>query len=219
MATIKNIVFDFGNVLFDIDIPKIEENLLKHFDERAGQAWAQIEKQQLFTRYEVGGIDTPTFVERVRTAGGLPYLSAEQVIQSWNSIFVDFPRKRLDFLLTLREEYKVFMLSNINELHENWIEDHVQQTLGIQDYRHKYFDKVYMSHLIHLRKPDPDIYAYLLADAGIDPRESIFFDDLLPNVTAANAAGIQGIWHPPGTEIIEHCQRVLENNRTSVHKE
>lgn len=209
MATIKNIIFDFGNVLFDIDIPKIRENLHLHFGDRAETALQRIREQGLFDLYEVGGISTEDFVETLRTAGGTPHLTAEQVVDAWNSIFIEMPRPRFDFLLGLREGYKVFLLSNINDLHERWIADYMVRQHGIHDYERGYFDGVYMSHLIHLRKPDRAIYEYVLADAQIEASESVFFDDLKVNVEAASEVGIRGIWHPPGTEIITHVARVI----------
>ena len=115
------------------------------------------------------------------------------------------PRHRFDFLLRLRQRYNVFLLSNINELHERWITDYMEREHNIQDFETRYFDGVYYSHLIRLRKPDREIYEYVLADAELIPGETMFFDDLQINVEAARQVGIQGVWHEVGTDIEARC--------------
>ena len=174
--------------------------------ERFPQAFEFIKQSRILELYEVGGISTEDFVDFIRQAGGEPHLSKKQVIESWNSIFLDMPRERFDFLLDLRQQYKVFLLSNINELHEQWIAAYMWRKHQITDYESTYFDGVYMSHLIRLRKPDREIYEYVLADAELNPRETLFFDDLEVNIESACETGIHGIWHEPGTEIMQRCK-------------
>ncbi|MDX1911168.1 MAG: HAD family phosphatase, partial [Saprospiraceae bacterium] len=157
-------------------------------------------QEKVFELYETGGMSTEEFLQK--TANGFqPPLSPEQVKNAWNSIFIGMPRHRFDWLLQLRQRYKVFLLSNINDLHERWIAEYMQREHGLSDYETRYFDGVYFSHFIRLRKPWPEIYEYVLADAELRPEETIFFDDLPENVEAARRVGIQGIWHPPGSEI------------------
>lgn len=209
MAAIRNIIFDFGNVLFDIEMPRIREALQQYYGAHYTKAFEAIKAQGILELYEVGGVSTEEFVDFIRRAGGQPFLSEEQVVSAWNAIFIGMPRPRFDFLLQLRKEYKVFLLSNINNLHEQWIADYMVREHGIADYERTYFDGVYMSHLIRLRKPNTEIYEYVLADAELDPRETIFFDDLEENVAGARLTGIHGIWHEPGREIITHCQEFI----------
>lgn len=139
--------------------------------------------------YETGGLSTAEFVDALRFAGPVP-ISAADITAAWNSIFIEMPRRRFELLLQLRQRYQVFLLSNINELHERWIADYMQREHGIHDFEHRYFDAVYYSHLIRLRKPDREIYEYVLADAEILPEESLFIDDLEVNVEAARKLGI-----------------------------
>ncbi|MCY7328876.1 MAG: HAD-IA family hydrolase, partial [Saprospiraceae bacterium] len=96
--------------------------------------------------------------------------------------------------------------SNINELHADWIADYMQREHGIPDYESRYFEGVYFSHLIRLRKPDREIYDYVLADAELLPEETVFFDDMLINVEGARQVGIQAIWHEPGSDILERMR-------------
>ena len=207
MPAIKNIIFDFGNVLFDIDLPAIERNLRPLIGNSFEKAMEQWKQDKIFELYETGGISTDEFVDTICRVHQ-PALSATQVIAAWNSIFIGMPRQRFDMLLQLRQRYNVFLLSNINHLHESWIAEYMVREHSIDDYESRYFDGVYFSHLLRLRKPESSIYEYVLADAEILASESIFFDDLLPNVEAANTLGIRGILHPLGMEIEEHVHRL-----------
>jgi FMN phosphatase YigB (HAD superfamily) len=208
MTLIKNIIFDFGNVLFDLDLPAVERNLRPLFGNSFDSALEKLRRDKVFELYETGGISTEEFVDTIRFSVQ-PALSAAQVQAVWNSIFIEMPRHRFDMLLQLRQQYKVFLLSNINDLHERWIAEYMPREHGIADYESRYFDGVYFSHLIRLRKPDRAIYEYVLADAEILPEETVFFDDVEANIEAAKAVGIRGVLHPVGMEIGEHVEKVL----------
>ncbi len=195
-----NIIFDFGNVLFDLDLPRIESGLRQCYGDRFDAASASLHQRNVFNLYETGGLSTEEFVDSLRMAVE-PALPAEQIIALWNSIFLQMPRHRFDLLLQLRQRHKVFMLSNINELHADWIDDYMLREHGIADFKHTYFDGVYYSHLIRLRKPTLESYEYVLADAEIKAEDSVFIDDLQPNILAAEQVGIRGIWHTPDQTI------------------
>jgi putative hydrolase of the HAD superfamily len=198
---IKNIIFDFGNVLFDLDLDRTAREMQQLLGDNYTPVLQKLRQQKIFETYEVGGLTTPEFIDEVRLAASPP-LSESQVTDAWNSIFIGMPATRFDMLLRLRGRYKVFLLSNINDLHERWIAAYMEREHGISDFEHRYFDGVYYSHLIRLRKPDREIYEYVLADAELVPEETVFFDDLEANVEAAKKLGIQGVLHPVGTEII-----------------
>ncbi|GAB4491406.1 MAG: HAD family phosphatase [Saprospiraceae bacterium] len=200
MQSVKNIIFDFGNVLFDLDLPAIERNLKLYFGENFAAAKEKLRRGRIFELYEVGGLSTEEFVDSIRFTAEPP-LEKEQVISAWNSIFLEMPSHRFEMLLRLRERYKVFLLSNINELHASWIDAYMLREHGIGDFHARYFDGVYYSHWIRLRKPDREIYEYVLADAELIPEETVFFDDLEINIEAARKVGIRGILHPVGAEI------------------
>lgn len=202
MQSVKNIIFDFGNVLLDLDLPSIERHFRQFFGEQYETTREKLRRSHVFELYETGGLSTEEFVDILRFSADPP-LSAEQVVAAWNSIFIGMPKHRFDLLLRLRQQYKVFLLSNINDLHAAWIDEYMVREHGIPDFQARYFDAVYYSHLIRLRKPDREIYEYVLADAELVPEETIFFDDLPVNIEAARQAGIRGVLHPEGKEIEE----------------
>jgi len=202
---IRNIIFDFGNVLFDLDLGAFEREMKNLLGEKFEAVKARLLRERVFELYETGGLDTEEFVEKLAQTSGL---SPEQVVGAWNAIFIGMPRQRFDLLLRLRQHYQVFLLSNINELHERWVADYVLREHGLADYESRHFDGVYFSHLIRLRKPTREAFEYVLADAELVPEQTLFFDDLPENVEAARQLGIHGVWHEPGTEIGERLVKM-----------
>lgn len=201
-----NLIFDFGNVLFDLDLPAFERKMKQYAGEqRYSDAKPRLVQQRVFELYETGGMSSEEFVAQIAEASGT---TNDQVIDAWNAIFLDFPRHRLDMLLELRKKHQVFLLSNINPMHESWIADYMDRTHGLRDYESLHFDGVYFSHLIRLRKPSREIYEYVLADAELKPETCMFFDDLPENIAAASELGIQGIWHDPKTEIADRVKEM-----------
>ncbi len=209
MQKIKQIVFDFGNVLFDINLPAIGMG----FEAHLGKADAERLMQKLKDRgiklgYETGALTTDEFLQQVSNAALPLQLDTKQVRDIWNSIFVGMPAHRFEMLLNLRQRYKVYLLSNINDLHLRYITAYLEKTYGIVDFEQRYFDGVYYSHLVRMCKPDLEIYQYLITDAQIEPEETVFFDDLPENIRAAEAVGIKAFWHDPQRDIAEHLQAV-----------
>lgn len=202
---IKNIIFDFGNVLFDIDLPRIGQSLQACLGERFEAAQRQVRDERLFERYETGELTSTGFIEAICRAGA-PGLTAEQAVAAWNSIFLSMPRERFRLLEQLRRRYRVYLLSNINELHEHWIAGYLAREHGIMDFETRYFERVYYSHRIGLRKPDPACFQFVLTDAGLLPEETLFVDDLEENVAAARRLGIRGQVHPPDSDIVERMR-------------
>lgn len=201
MTAIKNIIFDFGNVLFDLDLGATEREMQRLLGDRYPAAKEKLLAADVFRLYEVGGLSTDEFVDALCRAAEPP-LRVEQVVDAWNSIFIGMPRERFDLLLRLRQRYQVFLLSNINDLHANWIDAYMAREHGLSDFQSRYFDAVYYSHLMRLRKPDRDTYEYVLTDAELLPGETAFIDDLESNVAAAQAVGIRGILKTPDVDIL-----------------
>lgn len=208
MKLIKNIIFDFGGVLFDIDYRITEEafsNLLgKEFSFKKAPGLKRI-----LLQYETGKINTETFIWNIQKHCG-PTVQGRDVMKAWNSMLLSFPKERIDFLIELRKKYKVFLLSNINELHAGFVDRYVKKNYTLTDWQKLCFDKVYYSHIIQMRKPTKSIYRFVLKDAGIKADESLFIDDLAENIRGAKAVGLQAIQHNPEDEIIDKLNSYLK---------
>ena len=184
---IKNIIFDFGDVFINLDKSATLRALLK-----AGYTEIPEGLIPLANSYEKGKLDTSSFLEAV--SGFLPNSSKEDIIEAWNAIILDFPEKRLQFLQKLANErkYRLFLLSNTNELH---IQNVIAQ-MGVKSYEafKACFEGFYLSHCIGMRKPDTEIFNMFLTKHGLSANETLFVDDTLEHILSAKGLGFQ-TWH------------------------
>ena len=189
---IKNIVFDFGDIFINLDKKLFAEELQKiHISQESE------ELLPILQQYEMGLVSTDKFLtffeERL-------HVSQDKLKRAWNSILLDFPKERLRFIQNLSEskKYRLFLLSNTNDLHISWI----QKNWGMEQYNafKICFEQFYLSHEINLRKPNNNIYEFVLTMNKLAPKETLFIDDTKENTDAAKALGIH-IWNlKPGKE-------------------
>lgn len=190
---IKNLIFDMGNIFVDLD----EEHAIRLLHE-AGINWTDPHIVNNNQAYEKGLINSEEHIAFYQKH--IPNLSKNEFIAAWNSVFVAFPAQRFQFLQNIEntKKYNLFLLSNTNEIHINWL------TANISFFKtfKTLFKKFYLSHEIHLRKPDHSIYEFVIEDAHINPEESLFIDDLLINTKAAEGLGFKTWNLVPGKEDI-----------------
>ena len=189
---IKNIVFDFGDIFINLDKKLFAEELQKiHISQESE------EMLPILQQYEMGLVSTDKFLtffeERLS-------VSQDKLKRAWNSILLDFPKERLRFIqnLSKSKKYRLFLLSNTNDLHISWI----QKNWGMEQYNafKICFEQFYLSHEINLRKPNNNIYEFVLTMNKLAPKETLFIDDTKENTDAAKALGIH-IWNlKPGKE-------------------
>jgi len=185
---IKNIIFDFGDVFINLDKEIIFREIIKY----GGDPEIGPEILALNESFEVGKTSSEDFVSKLSSV--YPQAKLDEIISIWNSMLLDFPDYRLDFIEALAEkqEYRLFLLSNTNALHI----PHVAKKMGAERFKRfkNCFEKFYLSHEIHLRKPNAEIYEYVLSQNGLIASETLFIDDTQENTDAAKKLGIQ-IWH------------------------
>lgn len=184
---IKNIIFDFGDIFINLDKAATSREL-----NRLGMTQPDPELMNLFLAYEKGSFSTPSFIERVKPF--FPEAAEEHLKGAWNAILLDFPEYRLEFLETLVRDnsYRLFLLSNTNELHMA----HVEEAMGKSRFARftSCFESVCLSHELQMRKPEPEIFQYMMDQFRLDPKETFFVDDTLENVQSAARLGIR-VWH------------------------
>ena len=194
---IKNIVFDFGDVFINLDKEATFRRLKKLGVKEFTDDLLELGKQ-----YEMGMITTQEFVNTFKTL--FPSISEIDFKNAWNSMLLDFPSHRLRFLKSLSnsKKYRIFLLSNTNDLHISWI----QKTWGRKLFSEfkNCFEKFYLSHEIHLRKPNIDIYEFVIESNKLIPEETFFVDDTEENIVMANKLGIK-IWHinPNSEDVVD----------------
>jgi glucose-1-phosphatase len=206
---VKNIIFDLGNVIIDLDIDRTWQQLAHWLGDDYQAVLKKINTQNdIFIDFEVGKIDEDTFFQTLRSATDTP-LSIRHLKEAWNAMLLQLPKHRLDMLSRLKEKYNIYLLSNTNKTHVDWVDGYLRTVYGfaIQDFDARYFHKAYYSHLIHLRKPNVNCYEFVLQDAQIKAEETLFIDDNVDNIEGAKKVGIQTYLHKIGDEIAE----VLKN--------
>lgn len=190
---IDTIIFDFGNVFINLDIQGLIERTKQvlGFDiisETSNPNYRHIHEAN--DLYEKGLIDTETFLNFYENlAEGV---SKEEIKNLWNSLLKEFPEYRLDFIKQLKTEsdYKIILLSNTNELHIDWIKNNIS---FYEEFK-ACFDKFYLSHEIHLRKPNYDIFNHVIQQNNLNPNKTLFIDDTAQNTIAASKLNIH-VWH------------------------
>lgn len=202
---IKNLIFDFGNVLIDLDIERTFISL-RHFvgDDYAQKLQTAYPNGDVFIDFEIGKISENTFLETLRSIAHTP-LSMRQVKEAWNAMLLTIKPERFEMLLHLRTKYRVFLLSNTNETHLDFVDGYLRTVYGfdIAHFDKTYFDKAYYSHIIGLRKPNDDIFEFALQDAGLIASESLFIDDVAANTEGAKRVGMKVYQHRIGDEITQ----------------
>lgn len=187
MNTIKNVIFDLGGVIVDLEV----EPALKAFAELGFQSLlsspeVRSEMHEINHRMDRGEIDTDTFLSILRQhcQSGV---TDEELVTAFNRVIV-LPRHRLQRLTALRKHCRVYLLSNLSDLH--WRETRRQATAHGIDID-SCFDEVFLSYRLKMAKPDPNIYRHLIDATGIDPKETLYIDDLTENIRAGSEAGLQ----------------------------
>ena len=189
---IKNIVFDFGDIFINLDKKGFATALQK-----IGISQESDEMLPILQQYEMGLISTKDFISffNIRLK-----VSPEKLIEVWNSILLDFPTKRLRFIQELAEskKYRLFFFFNTNDLHISWIKNNWGNFL-YNDFK-VCFEQFYLSHEINFRKPNNNIYEFVLDANKLIAKETFFIDDTKENTDAAKALGIH-VWNlVPGKE-------------------
>jgi putative hydrolase of the HAD superfamily len=196
---IKHIIFDLGGVLLNLDHKRTQDAFadlgLMNFEE----VWGNVKQSPLFDDFEVGKISREDFIASIRSISRIQ-ASDGQIVEAWNALLRDFPIRRLQILQQLRIHYDLLLLSNTNELHEEAFNKILMNANGIPNIG-VFFDKVYLSHRMGMRKPNPKIFERVLNENQLQPIHTLFIDDYLPNVEVANELGIQTIYLNNGMTI------------------
>lgn len=176
------LIFDLGRVLVDFDFMKAIRDLMRYTTLTEDEIKVFFETTPLWDAYERGAISSREFFDRLSAALRLKGLTFEAFQPLWCDIFTE-KADTVRLLEKLRGRYRLAMLSNVNEMH--W-----QHIRGRHDFMN-WFDLPVASYAVGLRKPEPDIYAHVLKEAGVPASRALFTDDLEPHILAARAIGIR----------------------------
>jgi putative hydrolase of the HAD superfamily len=182
---IDTIIFDFGDIFINLDKEATPLALKK----LGLKEWNR-NLDALNLDFEKGKISEMEFI--IGLQNYIPNASIHQIREAWNSILLDFPLYRLEFLQMLSQKYRLFLLSNTDSIHI----ERFQHRAGISFYRDFYqcFEKVYFSYELGMRKPDADIFEFVIKEHNLLLKNTLFVDDNLQNIESAEKLGLQ-VWH------------------------
>ncbi|HVU59201.1 MAG TPA: HAD family phosphatase [Puia sp.] len=201
MNDIKNIIFDLGGVIINLDNQRTEDAFIALGTKSLKEYFGHGHAASFFKEYEVGGISDQEFVENIKKLTGIS-ASDEEIITAWNALLLDFPPERIQLLKELRKTYRVFLFSNTNALHLSALQQIYMNTFSDGELD-DHFEKAYYSHTMKMRKPDTGSFQYILKENGLKGEETLFVDDALINVEGAEKAGLKGLFLRPGTTIMD----------------
>ena len=205
-ATLKNIIFDLGDVIIPIDLTAPIRNfamLANLPEEQVRDLWMQ---HDIVGQYGTGLIDDDAFRKHIRSL--LPSDSwADEVIDTaWNTILLDLPIERLNRVKELTSKHRVFLLSNTSPIHIRQVNKVLMQMN--EPTLEELFERVFYSYEVRMMKPSPEIYQHVLAEAGLVAEETAFLDDNAANIKAAAALGIQAMQVQPPLTILDYLRDV-----------
>ena len=184
---IRNIIFDFGDVFINLD-KLVVTRAMAAYDLKS----SALDFDALNNAYETGRVSSRYFLDTLNSKFNGP--GQEKLKDIWNSMLLDFPDYRLEFIAGLKSagQYRLFLLSNTNELHLS----HVQKIMGPERFERfkNSFEQFYLSHEIGMRKPGQEIFEFVLHQNDLVATETLFIDDNLENTAAAAALNIN-TWH------------------------
>ncbi len=186
---LKNILFDMGNVLFSIDYKKTEDAFVELGYGNFSQMYSQFTADALFEKLETGKISTEDFYTKL-IASHPEKITEQQITNAWNGMLLHWRMESLEFLKILAKKYKLYLLSNTNDIHLAAVNNMLKMETGKESID-DLFTTAYYSHKINLRKPNADIFEFIAKDAVINPQETLFIDDLKNNIATAAQLGFK----------------------------
>jgi putative hydrolase of the HAD superfamily len=202
LSGIRNILFDLGNVLIDIDIPRTLDAFARLGIDGLDPSAIHPHQRGFFQDYELGTISEAEFVRAIRESHACERATDAQIRDAWCALLTDIDPARFEMLERLRGDYRLLVLSNTNTLHIARVRQMACKALNGRTFE-SYFERCFYSHELHLRKPDPTIYRRVIAAAGIVPEQTLFIDDNACNLPSAAAEGLKTHHLTAGQTVIE----------------
>ena len=195
------IIFDLGGVLLNLDYQKTEDAFVQLGLTNFALEYSQLQQTDLFDQFECGKISSFHFINRILDLLP-PGTNANQVVHAWNAMILDFPTDRLKKLENLAKKNRLFLLSNTNDLHLDAVKRALKKAVGHENLA-QYFEKVYYSCELNMRKPHVETFQYVLNDNNLDQAHTIFIDDSPQHIEGAKLAGIDTILLQKNQEVMD----------------
>lgn len=190
--TIKNIVFDLGDVIINIDVPRTAQAFATLSGRTNEEVVAIFREGELFGKFETGQLDASGFRNYLRELLQNSDWEDHILDTAWNSLLLDIPAELIELIKKLGDKYRLFLLSNTSCIHVEAVNKILHQATGVERLDHL-FEKLFLSYEMGVMKPHAAIYKRVLEEAGLEPHETLFLDDNADNIRGADALGIKTI--------------------------
>lgn len=198
MAATKNLIFDLGNVLYDIDFTKMYATFdllgIPNFENH----FTLNKSDPIFFDLEKGFINEQEFCDGFNALYQLE-LTKDQIIEAWNALLIGYRKGSIEWVKENNRTYPTFLFSNTNQIHYDYFIPQFAQEIGGNF--ENLFKTPYYSHKMGQRKPDPASFKFILDKEGLIAEETLFIDDNEPNVIAAASIGMQILYLQPGMRV------------------
>ena len=209
MNEIKSIIFDLGGVILNLDYSKTENEFKKfgilHFKE----LYSQKKQTLLFDDFEKGKINPKEFISFLKEAENLKIKEID-FINAWNAMLLEIPIEKLQFINGLKKDYKIFLLSNTNEIHIKKFEKDLKKNNMLEQF-YKCFDKIYYSSRMGKRKPEKNCFNQVLEENGLIAENTLFIDDSIQHIEGAEKAGIKTFHLEKNKSILDLVPDIIQS--------
>jgi riboflavin kinase/FMN adenylyltransferase len=183
---IKNIIFDFGGVLVDLQPELSLESFARLGMPQVADYLTPYGHKGPFGELENGQITESEFYQKLRDLFRVQVDDAS-LQSAWADFLLHTPVNKMKMVYELAKTHRVFLLSNTNPIHIRKLEEFDKAGFPVK----VCFEKLYLSYEIGLSKPGKEIFSYVLRDAGIKPEETLFIDDGPANCQTAAEMGFR----------------------------
>ena len=209
MSEIKNIIFDLGGVILNLDYSKTADEFKKigilHFKD----LYSQKKQTLLFDDFEKGKIQPGEFISSLNDSENLKIKEID-FINAWNAMLLEISTEKLEFIYRLKKDYKIFLLSNTNEIHINKFESNLKKN-NMLDQFYKCFDKIYYSSRMGKRKPDENCFNQVLEENGLLAENTLFIDDSTQHILGAKEVGLNSFHLEKNKSIIDLVPDIIQS--------
>ena len=188
---IKNLIFDMGNVLLDVQLHETVKFFAQHSDKNFKELFTLEKQMPEFDLFETGKIDSDTFKDSIKKLLSIEELDDELFYQGWHSMLGAMPKEKIEYVLQLKNAgYRTFLFSNTNALHIGEIQRRLSQD-DRWDLFQQAFETHYYSFKMGMRKPGTEGFVYILEQENLNPEETLFIDDNADNIIGAQQTGLK----------------------------
>ena len=160
MKKIRNIIFDFGGVLYNIRYQNIADAFTRYGFADFDKLYSKAHQTEVFDLFEEGKMSIPDFCDQIRFMSQKD-LTDNQIAECWNAILIDFPNSSEQLLQKVRDHYRIFLFSNTNQLNYEAFTEQMFHKFGYS-VPEKYMERCYYSQILHIRKPKPEGFQHTL---------------------------------------------------------